>query len=150
MRKPCQKVAGFSLIELLIVVAIILILASIAVQNLLRARRSANEASAVASIRAIASGQLAYRHTVGVFTSLTGLGSEDIIDDVLASGTKSGYEFSSEAGGSPAIEFSAEAAPAVSSGIMATGNRFFFVSQDHLIRANLGGAADATSSPLND
>ena len=56
---------GFSLIELLIVVAIILIIAAIAVPNLLRARRSANEASATASMRTIGTGQLMYRSTHG-------------------------------------------------------------------------------------
>jgi type IV pilus assembly protein PilA len=149
MRK-INKTKGFSLIELLVVVAIVLILASIAIPNLLRARRSANEASAVASIRAIASGQLAYRHTQGSFTTLTALGAEEIIDDVLASGSKSGYQFSSSAGSAPALEFTADAVPAVSSGIAATGARFFFVNTDQVIRFNTGAPADSTSSPLKD
>jgi type IV pilus assembly protein PilA len=149
MLKP-KKVGGFSLVELLIAIAIVLILASIAIPNLLRARRSANEASAVASLRAIASGQLAYRHTQGVFTSLAALGTEKLIDDVLASGRKSGYEFSSDAGASPDIVFTAEGTPAVVSGVMSTGIRFFFVSQDQVIRFSQGTAADSTSSPLTD
>ena len=149
MRKPAKN-QGFSLIELLIVVAIILILASLAIPNLLRARRSANEASAVASVRAISSGQLVYRHTQGVFTTLAGLGTDNIIDDVLASGAKSGFNFSSAAGALPDNEFTVEAAPAISSGMMATGTRFFFVNEDQVIRFNRGAPADSSSSPLTD
>lgn len=149
MQTP-TKVKGFSLIELLIVVAIVLILASIAIPNLLRARRSANEASAVASLRSIASGQLVYRHTQGAFTTLTALGIEQIIDNILASGAKSGYQFASSAGASPDTQFTAEAVPAVSSGIMATGTRFFFVAEDQVVRFNTGAAANSTSSPLRD
>src|SRR5919206_516191 len=132
------KIQGFSLIELLIVVGVLLILASIAVPNLLKARRSANEASAVASLRAIASGQLAYRDTQGEFTNLIGLNQEKIIDDVLLSGTKSGYNFMTAPGAAPSLEFTATAAPVVPSGIAATGNRYFFVSQDQVIRFEIG------------
>lgn len=141
---------GFSLIELLIVVAIVLILASIAIPNLLRARRTANEASSVASLRAIASGQLAYRQTQGNYISLSALGTEKIIDDVLASGTKSGYTFDSAAGSDSATEFTAVAAPAVSSGFAASGIRFFFVSQDQVVRFSASSPASSSSSPLSD
>ena len=61
MHSSKRRLKGFSLIELLVVVAIVLILAALAVPNLLRARRAANEASSVASLRAIASGQMAYQ-----------------------------------------------------------------------------------------
>jgi type IV pilus assembly protein PilA len=118
--------SGFSLIEFLIVVGVLLILASIGVPNLLKARRAANEASAVASLRAIGSGQLAYRDTQGEFTNLIGLNQEKIIDDVLLSGTKSGYDFVTAPGAMPSLEFTATAAPVVPSGIAATGNRYFF------------------------
>lgn len=139
---------GFSLIELLVVVAVVLILAAVAIPNLLRARRAANEASSVASLRAIASGQMAYRHTQGAYTTLAGLGSESVIDNVLASGSKSGYVFQSDPGTDPTMEFTADAEPAVSSGIAASGTRFYFVSQDQVIRFNVGAPADSTSSPL--
>jgi len=142
------KPKGFSLIELLVVVAVVLILAAIAVPNLLRAKRAANEASSVASLRSISNGQMVYRHSQGVYTTLAGLGSEDVIDNVLASGSKSGYLFASGPGADPAMQFSADAAPAVSSGIGASGTRFYFVSQDQIIRFNVGAAADSSSSPL--
>ncbi len=141
---------GFSLIELLVVVAIILIVASIAVPNLMRARRSANEASSVASLRAIASGQLVYRHSEGIYTTLAALGTEKIIDDVLANGNKSGYVFTSMPGTDPANEFTAEAHPNIASGPMSTGSRYFFISQDQVIRFSTSGAATSASSPLTD
>ena len=93
-KKTSKKTKGFSLIELLIVVAIILIIAAIAIPNLLRARRSANEGSATASMRTLGSGELLYRSTNGNFTNLAGLLGDSIIDNVLGSGTKSGYRFS--------------------------------------------------------
>ena len=82
-KKTSKKTKGFSLIELLIVVAIILIIAAIAIPNLLRARRSANEGSATASMRTLGSGELLYRSTNGHFTDLAGLSADSIIDNVL-------------------------------------------------------------------
>src|SRR5260370_28955686 len=103
---------GFSLIELLIVVAIILVVAAIAIPNLLRSRMAANEASAVASLRTVNTSQVVYQSSYGLgfaaaLTNLSDGGapancipptapaaaSACLVDNSLASGTKSGYTF---------------------------------------------------------
>src|SRR3954471_24757379 len=105
MQTKNQK--GFSLIELLIVVAIILIIAAIAIPNLLRARMAANEASSVGSLRTINTAEVTYADTYnkGFSRDLESLGGADcasstadaahacMLDPVLSSGHKSGYRF---------------------------------------------------------
>ncbi|MFI5089112.1 MAG: prepilin-type N-terminal cleavage/methylation domain-containing protein [Terriglobales bacterium] len=100
-----RKQHGFSLIELLIVVAIILVIAAIAIPNLMKSRMAANEASAVGSLRAINNAEVTYNTTynnysctLGALGPPSGGGSPTsagaaIIDANLASGTKSGYAF---------------------------------------------------------
>ncbi|MFN8005596.1 MAG: prepilin-type N-terminal cleavage/methylation domain-containing protein [Terriglobia bacterium] len=140
---------GFSLIELLLVLSIVVLLASIAVPNLMKARRAANEASAVSSLKLIAGGQLVYRQTQGQFTTLTCLSQESIIDNMLGTGFKSGYVFDSTPGGQPSEEYTTTATPSVPSGVAASGLRYYFVMQDNVLRYNLAGPADSSSNPLN-
>ena len=158
-----NKAKGFSLIELLIVVAIILIIAAIAIPNLLRSRIAANEASAVGSIRTINTAEVTYSSTYPDcgFTSLTNLGGSGgnttgagLIDAVLAGGTKSGYSFATTVAGgggqcgsgtgTPNSTFTVTGAPLNAQ----TGQRYFFSDQSGVIRYNNSTTATNTDAPL--
>lgn len=86
---------AFTLVELMIVLAIIAIVAAFAIPNLMKSRMSANETSAIGSLRALMSGQGTYMNRWGVYGTLAQLQAEGLIDSSLASGRKSGYFFGS-------------------------------------------------------
>ncbi|HSR52332.1 MAG TPA: prepilin-type N-terminal cleavage/methylation domain-containing protein [Acidobacteriota bacterium] len=141
-----NRTRGFSLIELMIVVAVISIIIAMAIPNLVQSRIAANEASALSSVRSITSAQLVYSatETQGNFAaSLADLNAIQLIDGALAAGEKDGYAFTT-AGGPGG--FTVSASPVSES----TGRRYFFSDETAVIRFSVGGPADASSTPMGN
>ena len=161
-----RKQKGFSLIELLIVVAIILIIAAIAIPNLMRSKMAANEASAVSSMRSINTAQVAYNATfpeVGYATTLTVLGPPSgspscvstsdststtacLLDSVLSLGTKAGYSFNVTAGSAtPNPNYQSLGDP-IAPGT--SGQRHFFSDATGVIRQNQSATASSADAAI--
>ena len=157
-----NKQKGFSLIELLIVVAIILIIAAIAIPNLLRSKMAANEASAVASLRTYNTSIVAYQTTYGTDpdTNFAQLGpvtggaapsasAADLVDSLLGIANpaiKSGYSFTyTPVTATPVTQYTILAVPQSAS----TGQRQFFTDQSGVIRQTTDGTTPTvTNSPI--
>ena len=136
---------GFSLIELLIVVAIIGIIAAIAIPNLLASRRAANEGSAQQSLRTLSSAEATYYSTAGNgnYGTLTQMMNAFLIDSVLGGGTKSGYTFAIS--GQSNTAFVGAAAPTTFSGVTATGTREFCIDQTGVLNAKAAASTTAAT-----
>jgi type IV pilus assembly protein PilA len=164
-----KKQKGFSLIELLIVVAIILIIAAIAIPNLMRSKMAANESSAISSLRTINTAEVTYATVypgVGYSADLPSLGGTPavcgggasaatacIIDNVLANSTtlataKSGYFYTynlNGAAGGVNTAYTVTASPTV---MGTAGQRYFFTDQSGVLRYGLTGPATSASSAI--
>ena len=156
-----RKQKGFSLIELLIVIAIILIIAAIAVPNLLRSKMAANEASAVGSVRSINNAEVLYSNTypaIGYAATIAALGGAQpcpapssaaacIIDPNVAAGqSKSGYTFDANNDGNvPAVGFTTHGTTVT---FGTTGSRNFYSDQTFVIHYNLVAGAAAVGDPV--
>jgi type IV pilus assembly protein PilA len=158
--KMRKESGGFSLIELLIVVAIILIIAAIAIPNLLKSKLAANQASAVESLRTIISVEVTYSSTYnqGYSSNLAQLAppasgspsssAADLLDSVLATGTKSGYTFTyaaSAAVNGSTTNYTVNADP-VTPGT--TGQNHYYADSTGVIRLNTSATASASDSPI--
>src|SRR3954464_2455781 len=144
MKTAANSQQGFSLIELMIVVAIIGIIAAIAIPYLNQARQASQSASAINSLRTINSAQAAYRQATGQYGTLTQLGNASYINDPnLRSGRKSEYMFAVT---NPTDQdYEANADPVVD-----PNNVFqhYYINATGVIRINFGGSATQSNNPV--
>lgn len=161
-----ERRSGFTLIELMIVIAIIAIIAAIAIPNLLRSRMSANEASASGAVRTISTAEVAFQTAafvdgngdgMGDYGTLAQLGNPDgsgttpaFVDAVLINGLKQGYVYTLSVTMGNATTMPSYTCTATPAALGRTGYRQYFVDETGVIRFTSDGSAPtATSPPLN-
>jgi type IV pilus assembly protein PilA len=156
-----RRQKGFSLIELLIVVTIILIISAIAIPNLMKSKMQGNETAAVVTLQTLNSSAVMYSNSYGGFPhALSNLGpagggpnassaAADLVDSSLASGIRSGYKFTFNVTATdPAGNVVSYAITAVPVSPGSTGEKAFYTDQSGTIRAMPSGTADSSSPPI--
>ena len=147
---------GFTLIELMVVITLIIVIAAIAIPNLTRSRMTANEGAAIGALRTIANAEsqfqsqaiLAFPSGMGRYGTLRDLASmaPPLVDSVLASGFKQGYQFIATPGGVDGFPtYAANADPIMMNN---SGGRGFYVDETAVIRFMVGGSAGSIDPPL--
>jgi type IV pilus assembly protein PilA len=157
-----RRQKGFSLIELLIVVTIILIISAIAIPSLMHSKMQANEAAAVVTMQTLNSSAIMYSNSYGGFPhTLSNLGpsaggpasssaAADLIDSALASGVKSGYKFTfTVVAADPAGNVNSYAITAVPVTPGSTGQKSYYTDQSGVVRVSNNGSADSSSPPIS-
>jgi len=159
---PASHQRGFSLIELLIVIAIILVIAGLAIPSFLRSKMRANEAAVVGALRSVTTANETYRSTYaqGYAPTLASLApppsgtpasatAADLLDPTLAGGTRNGYNFLYNPidtdGNGQFDQYTVNANPVQ---VGSSGEKYFYVDHTNVVRENLGGPADANSPPV--
>jgi prepilin-type N-terminal cleavage/methylation domain-containing protein len=145
---------GFTLIELMIVVAIIAIIAAIAIPNLLRARLASNESAAIGALRTLSSAQSTFQSSSALDVDTDGTGefgtmvllsnaTPPYVDEVLGGGQKSGYNFTITLTGPANVDEVSWVAQANPVAYNSTGNRTFYIDESGVLRGldNATGAA---------
>ncbi len=158
--KSLKEQDGFSLIELLIVVAVILVIMAIAIPNFVRSRLRANESAAVQNLRMITTANTVYLTTYGIgyADGLPSLGGEPVIpdstqagliDSILSAGVKTGYVYTySVVTRDPANHVVAYTLTAEPTTFGSTGERYFFTNQTAIIHFSTTGSATASDPPI--
>ncbi|HJR08423.1 MAG TPA: type II secretion system protein [Pyrinomonadaceae bacterium] len=135
---------GFSLLELLIVVAVISIVAALSVPNFLHSRQAAHNASAFSSLRLIHSAQIAYRARFNQYGNLTDLkNAGTLTDPLLTGGQRSNYSFVVNPATLGADYYEVSATPSVAPW------RYYYIDASGVIRSENGRAADSSSPPIS-
>lgn len=139
-----NKSSGFTLVELMVVVAVLSIIAALSLPSLVSARKAGNEAATISSLRTLSTVNIAYRMRYQSYaSSLAALTTVGYVDSVLGSGTKSGYTFAYSAA---TDSWSVTASPILPG---TTGDRGFFVDDSGVIRFSGSGAATSASPAID-